>query len=243
LLTNLTFNVYRRRQWIPTFATEDGENDNAAFQAPKDLAKLTFSSNDEAQPQGLMSFEDLDESHQRKQLLLSNAPLGGSLWDEAETSSAAMKRASSEFVFKNTQPPAVRVASGKSEELSSIGQKRLSSIPPKIQPRSTSSSHMLNQGEEEGVSRVVPKDVSTGSSTPVALAPAIKSANLQSTAHPSGPPFVVVGTGVGADKTPTPIGNGLVEENSAVAESNNLRAETGHAQTTAARAPQAAAIG
>lgn len=85
--------VCRRRQWKPTFATEESEG-AANFQPPKDLSQLTFSSGEKIQSQGLMSFKDLDESHQRKQKLLSSAPLGGSLWDEQpETSKAGSNRA------------------------------------------------------------------------------------------------------------------------------------------------------
>ena len=67
----------------------------STYRPPEDLSKLTFSSNDSEQSKGLMSFKDLDESHQRKQKLLSSAPLGGGLFDnKAESSKAATTRAS-----------------------------------------------------------------------------------------------------------------------------------------------------
>jgi len=85
--------AYRRRQWKPTFATEDdNEKLNKGFQPPNDLSQLSFASGDKIQGQGLMSFKELEESHKRKEQLLSAAPLGGSLWDEAETSKAASAR-------------------------------------------------------------------------------------------------------------------------------------------------------
>lgn len=82
----------RRRQWKPQFAgTEDANEAAARFQPPKDLSKLSFGTPETSAPsRGLMSIDDLDKSHARKQKLLDDHPLGeGLLAEPSKTIKAA----------------------------------------------------------------------------------------------------------------------------------------------------------
>lgn len=91
----------QRRQWKPTFVTEETTPRSTA---PTDLNKLSFTSPDTTlNSRGLMSFEDLDKSHQRKQQLLSDHPLGETLWESPETSKAgAAKATTHDSTYKST---------------------------------------------------------------------------------------------------------------------------------------------
>lgn len=123
-----------------------------------------------------MSLKDLDESHQRKERLLSAAPLGGSLWDEAETSKAASDRwaltkpsPSPSSTNNGARPSNVRDSSFMSEKISKNGkgvigvQKAAASqaIPVKL-----SSTVKAKEVEDNSVSMVAPKE-ETAASKPV----------------------------------------------------------------------------
>ncbi|UZJ51974.1 hypothetical protein CBS101457_001294 [Exobasidium rhododendri] len=152
-----------RRQWKPTFATENEDINTANFQPPKDLSQLTFASGDKIQSQGLMSLKDLDESHQRKQHLLSSAPLGGSLWDEPETSEAAIKRASNNEVNQKGKPVATRKESSKGRKFLG-GEEKVTSPAPQVATSKPTPTDYFEQGK---TSKVIASDTKEGVSTPM----------------------------------------------------------------------------
>lgn len=127
---------------------------------------MSFASGDTIQSQGLMSFKDLDESHKRKERLLSAAPLGGSLWDEAETSKAASNRFAQTkqppppLASKDGKPANVRNLSSMSEKSGKNG-KNLFGIKktPSSQavPTRISSTVKEKEAEDNSVSLVVPR--------------------------------------------------------------------------------------
>lgn len=170
-LIDSLFRSCRRRQWKPTFATEDenGKLDDD-FKPPDDLSKLSFASGDKVQSQGIMSFKDLDESHLRKERLLSAKPLGGSLWDEAETSKAASARsakannatipgASSEATNYGKKPGALRTASFQSAKSAKkfFGGGKTSAPSQAMPPLRNSSARAVNASSEKD--SVTPKTV------------------------------------------------------------------------------------
>jgi hypothetical protein len=154
----------QRRQWKPTFVTEES---TPRVTAPTDLKQLTFMSQDSGlNSKGLMSFEDLDKSHQRKQQLLSDNPLGGSannLWDEAESSKAGQQRAAaaasnevptrraSNFKTSRKNVPAGTEAVTRTETASSV---------PKAPSRSTSAAHLQQSSSSVTPTTSVDQDAS-----------------------------------------------------------------------------------
>lgn len=137
----LSLAMYRRRQWKPTFAEHDSPERRS--HVPRDLSQLTFSSQDDNQTQGLMSFKDLDESHQRKQKLMNSPPIGGSLFDEPESSKAASNRPIVErgsSLPKNAKPEATRKVSSKSSKSARklFGGAKGSEMPAESMPVSSS---------------------------------------------------------------------------------------------------------
>ncbi|EPQ30617.1 uncharacterized protein PFL1_02141 [Pseudozyma flocculosa PF-1] len=75
-----------RRQWIPTFKTEDSVEEEESITADR-LANLSFTTTGVDRSGGLMSLKDLEESHKRKAALSSQLPIvtgnNGTVFEEA----------------------------------------------------------------------------------------------------------------------------------------------------------------
>lgn len=187
------------------FATEDdNEKLDKDFQPPKDLSQLSFASGDKVQSQGLMSLKELDESHKRKEQLLSAAPLGGSLWDEAETSKAGSARSAKAVNASSTkasasnskdatttyygkEPKYLRQASYqstgsiKSAKRFFGGQKEkaaaIQTVP--VPPRDSSTVKPLDAGDDKGLSGIGAVSGAEGGALGVTgIAPSIIAADL-----------------------------------------------------------------
>ncbi|CAD6890152.1 unnamed protein product [Tilletia controversa] len=79
-----------RRQWIPTFKTEDENAENDSDRPAARLEEVSFGGAPAA-PEGLMTLNDLEASHNRKQHLLSDIPISSLSTDsnpDASSSSA-----------------------------------------------------------------------------------------------------------------------------------------------------------
>lgn len=207
-----------------------------------------------------MSLKDLDESHQRKQQLLSSAPLGGSLWDEPETSKAASNRAAlgaaAPIASTNAKPTAVRKESSKSNKSSRKlfgggGDKPAQRAVP---ARSTSTQDVKGtQVDENSVSKAVPTNpAAADTSVPTSLPPAVTAAQLggnpsaiRESMESSGRQFETpngssseLADAEDGDKTLTANGNGNGQEHSEeVPESKNLSVETAMPASTADTEP------
>ncbi|KAN0064944.1 hypothetical protein ACQY0O_002002 [Thecaphora frezii] len=75
-----------RRQWIPTFKTEDSVAEEENLSVDR-LENLSFNTTPADKTGGLMSLKDLEESHKRKTALSSQLPIvtgsNGTVFDEA----------------------------------------------------------------------------------------------------------------------------------------------------------------
>jgi hypothetical protein len=144
-----------------------------------------------------MSFKDLDESHTRKERLLSAKPLGGSLWDEAETSKAASARsakahnatipgASKEATKYAKKPSALRTASFQSTKSAKkfFGGGGKTSAPPQAMPpppRESSAVKTVKSTPEKdsAKSKAVPPPIAEGGALGVTgMAPPVAAANV-----------------------------------------------------------------
>lgn len=203
-----------RRQWKPTFITEETSDASSDFKPPEDLSKLTFSAAELPESQGLKSLKDLEETHRRKQELLSERPLGSSLWDEPETSQAGSKHAatasSSTTDGKNSAKKAERKVSNRST--SGSGRKLFGgssgSVHKKPVPARTSSTAAAADSEASN-------GLAAGKDGSRVKAPAAAAAALSGATVPESAPLEQKATednpGIKNDATSPSLGSGVRE--------------------------------
>ena len=156
----------QRRQWKPTFVTEETTPRSTA---PTDLNKLSFTSPDTTlNSRGLMSFEDLDKSHERKQQLLSDHPLGDNLWESPETSKAgAAKSSTNESTSKTAPSRPVELAQ---KRTSSFKLGRKNTQPPVASapaaPSRTSSTQQVINSTKTAIASTGTNEASTNPAVP-----------------------------------------------------------------------------
>lgn len=156
----------QRRQWKPTFVTEETTPRSTA---PTDLNKLSFTSPDTTlNSRGLMSFEDLDKSHERKQQLLGDHPLGDSLWESPETSKAGAAKAGANESSSKTAPSRPAELAQKRTSSFKIGRKN--TLPPVASapaaPSRTSSSQQAINSTKTALGSTGANDVASNPAVP-----------------------------------------------------------------------------
>lgn len=157
----------QRRQWKPTFVTEETTPRSTA---PTDLNKLSFTSPETTlNSRGLMSFEDLDKSHQRKQQLLSDHPLGDNLWESPETSKAGAAKAGVNESTAKTAPARPTELAQKRTSSFKLGRKNTNppvASAPVAPSRTSSTQQVVNSTKTTIASTAATNEASSNPAVP-----------------------------------------------------------------------------